>query len=209
MLLDIISEINKTVQDSINSVFSENSPLLKSIADAVVQQISVEIDARFKKHDEEMQEMRCETEKLRQSMLARTDALEQYTRKNSVRIFGINEEADENTTNVVIQFFNGVMKLNINPESIDRCHRLRLVQEGKVRPIIVKFTRYEHKRLVMVNRKILKGSTIIIAQDLTKTRLECLKAAQAKYGKKNAWSWDGRINASNKQKKILFNKDML
>lgn len=61
---DIIAEINKTVQDSIASVFSANSPMLNSIADAVVSQISDGIDVRFKKLENDLEELRNENKKV-------------------------------------------------------------------------------------------------------------------------------------------------
>ena len=50
---------------------------------------------------------------------------EQYSRKSSVRLFGIPEKEDENTESQAITFFKDVLKVEIKPDDIDICHRSR------------------------------------------------------------------------------------
>lgn len=195
--------------NSITDAFSQNSPIMIKIADAVVEKISTGIEMRFKKLEEEVQSLRSENKKLQTALEDRSDALEQYSRRNSIRIFGLAEKPNETVMDTVLQFFNGTLKLNLTAANIDRCHWLAKSQEGKFRLIIVKFISYTHKNLVMMNRKSLKGSTVVVTEDLTKARYTRLKAAQAKYGKKNVWTWDGRILVSTDQKRVLLGTDML
>ena len=67
------------------------------------------------------------------------DRQEQYSRRNCLLIHGIKEEKDENTDNVVIKFIQDDLQEEINIEDLDRMHRIGKANNGKSRPIIVKF----------------------------------------------------------------------
>ena len=70
------------------------------------------------------------------------DALEQYSRKNSMRIDGIIENDTECLMSTVLHLFNSRMQVSppIRAEDIDRLHRLGVKSPGKVRTVLVKFT---------------------------------------------------------------------
>ena len=69
------------------------------------------------------------------------DALEQYSRKNSMRIDGILENDTECLMDTVLHLYNSRMRVEppIRPEDIDRVHRLGTKSPGKVRTVLVKF----------------------------------------------------------------------
>ena len=74
----------------------------------------------------------------------------------------------------------------INPEVRGR-HR------DQNRPIIVKFASYRKRNTVFYNKKKLKGSNIMITENLTKKRYDLLKLSLQKLGRNSCWSKDGRI----------------
>lgn len=47
--------------------------------------------------------------------------------------------------------------------------------------------------MILQNRKKLRGSKIIITEDLTKSRLTLFKLAQEKLGRRSAWTRDGTV----------------
>jgi len=63
------------------------------------------------------------------------DALEQYTRKNSLEIHGVPESAYTSTEEVVFKLAEA-LDVDINPNDIEMSHKLH--RKG-VKPIIVKF----------------------------------------------------------------------
>lgn len=69
------------------------------------------------------------------------DALEQYSRKKSMRINGIAETNDECLVKTVLHLFNSRMKVSppVRPEDIDVVHRLGVKSPGKTRPVLLKF----------------------------------------------------------------------
>ena len=82
------------------------------------------------------------------------DNLEQYSRRNNVRISGISETQREDTDQLVLQIVSNI-GVDIALNTIDRFHRV-----GRKHPkdIIVKFVSYRDRRSLFANRK--KLSTI-------------------------------------------------
>lgn len=133
------------------------------------------------------------------------DNLEQYSRRNCLRVFGVKEEVGENTEDKVREIFSSKLCVKVEPSDIDRCHRVGKLNAKKSRPIIIKLVSYKTRATIIRARKLLKGTGISIKEDLTNKRLELLNAASTKYGIKNAWSFNGNIyvNAGDSVKRIL------
>lgn len=129
----------------------------------------------------------------------RSDDLEQYTRRNNLRVFGIPEVAGEDTDAAVAKVFKEKMNIDIPIEKIERSHRVGKkigpAEDGRPRwrPIIVRFISYRDRRRVFQAKKQLKGTEVSVREDLTAQRAEVLRAAVAKYGVRNTWTLDGRV----------------
>ena len=123
------------------------------------------------------------------------DRMEQYSRRNSIRIHGLPEVKGEDTDSLVIETVKEKMGLDISTADIDRTHRIGAPpkQSGKVRPVIVKFVRYNDRRKIYENKKLLKGIKVSITESLTAHRVAKLKEAVKKFGFNNVWSNGGRI----------------
>ena len=92
-----------------------------------------------------------------------------------------------------------VVKLPRN--AIDRSHRLGratggISGGGKPRPIILKFVSYQDRSAVFARKKQLKGTKIVITENLTKRRAELLAKARATASVKATWTADGRDRLS-------------
>jgi hypothetical protein len=137
------------------------------------------------------------------------DDLEQYTRKNSLRIFGVPEQKNENTDEVVSNICKNKLGIDVPAHLIDCSHRLP-GREPYHRPIIVKFISRNTKKNVFTKKRLLKGSNIVITEDLTKLRYQLMKNASKKFGPKNVWSSDGKIfvKLDNSIKVIRSNDDL-
>lgn len=94
------------------------------------------------------------------------DILEMYSRKSSLRIFGVPISKNENTDEVVMKFFANKLNFSLELHDIDKCHRNgRRNQEG-AQSIRVKFTSYCTKNNIFINKKNLKGINFIYAKTL-------------------------------------------
>ena len=99
---------------------------------------------------------KCMSE-LESKLSTKVDDLEQYSRRSCIRISGIEEVADENTDEIVLQLANRI-DVELNPRDIDRSHRVgapkrasntddmetdRQRQPQRPREIIVKLKSYQ------------------------------------------------------------------
>lgn len=131
----------------------------------------------------------------------------QYTRKNTVRIFGL-EQTDFKNENIyerIQKLFSEKLKLtNID---VEVAHRVGPVNhEGgtinKTRPVICKLLRRTDKMKVISVRRQLKGQGVSISDELTKYNFELLKKLQEHKLIQQAWSYNGKIFAKNKNNVI-------
>lgn len=193
-------DIAGVVEDTIVKCFTENNVLLSKLVDAVVKAISAEMDKRLKTCEQEIIELRDTNKKLQMNI----DSMEQYSRRTNVRIFGVFEDDRENVEEKVLDIVNNKIQVPIQAGDIDRCHRVAKRIDGKIRPILVKFTNYKFKSQVLLNRKNLKGSEIFVAEDLTKNRLNLLYETRNAFEKKNVWTVDGTVFVFHNNKKNII-----
>ena len=85
------------------------------------------------------------------------DELEQYSRRNSVRLSGLTEEAEEDVVKGVLVTLNNVMGITppIEISEIDRMHRVGKPEANRTRPVLIKFATYRSKRRVLEKRRFL------------------------------------------------------
>lgn len=151
----------------------------------------------------------------------RVDDLETYSRRNCLLIHGLEECEGENIDEVVNSFFaTNFQKPNSNFEfnssMIDRTHRIgRLIRANKKkkittevpkpRPVIVKFVSYAYRKVIWSNKRVLKGTKVLITESLTKRRMELFRLAKEVFGVGACWTHDGRILvAADKDKKAVI-----
>ena len=129
------------------------------------------------------------------------DGLEQYSRRNSLRITGIPEsEGNTNTDKIVLDMCKDI-GLSLTDSDIDRSHWVGKPNGLKPRQIIVKFTSYRSRQQVYKARSRLKASdykNVYINENLTKIRIKLLYDARQLLKNKHSkidgvWSADGVI----------------
>ncbi|KAK9718549.1 hypothetical protein QE152_g23134 [Popillia japonica] len=81
---------------------------------------------------------------------------EQYSRLSSLRIYGLPEEAKEDTEKMVIGLCNDKLGIRILPTDIDSCYRLKH-REGSARPIIVRFLPADNQESSIQRQEEIKG----------------------------------------------------
>ena len=128
-----------------------------------------------------------------------TNELEQYGRRNNIRISGISGDANRQSSETTTELFLNTIKektgLDISEHEIDIAHRLGKYRQGKHRPIIVKFVRRQTKIKLFKHSKQLRQSSIYVNEDLSKTNQEVLSADRLKDRDtvKIASSYEGKI----------------
>ena len=135
------------------------------------------------------------------SFYGRTNELEQYSRRNNIRIWGIPEAQNDDedaqaTIDKVVKTLNEKMGTNLTTYDIDIAHRIGKKQKNKKsgRCIIVKFLSRLSKIKCLKNRKQnLKGTNIFIQEDLTSLNYSVYMAARSNDEVEKCWTIDGTV----------------
>lgn len=134
------------------------------------------------------------------------DKLEQYSRRNNLRVYGIKEGQGEKTNELLCKIFKDKLDVNIMDYNIDRSHRLpnRNMSRGNkgtfCAPIIIKFNNYDVKDAVYKNKSRFKGTNIVVKEDLTTMRLNLYRLAVQRFSTKSVWTRDGIIHVKLKDR---------
>lgn len=144
-----------------------------------------------------IKDLHNENQKLREDL----DSLEQYGRRNLIRISGIPEIEAETDTTPVIEKLLSEIDPEFKPEEIIRSHRVG-TQRGRAKPrqIIVRLPDPNTKFRLFKCRKNLKHSrefkSVYINEDLTLLRSKLLYHARKLYKNKkikHLWTTNGKI----------------
>ena len=192
---------------------------LTEIQHNIIFEVSAKIDAETASFKAKYEELEKENKSLKEeiSMLKKiqsdhkgqTDDIqrklivnEQYSRRKSIRIFGVPEEEGESCHSIVQDIVKKNLKKDISPkEDIISTHRI--TSNITPRPIIVGFTTHDMKMEVMKRRKMLKGSNVVIAEDLCIELHQTLKNLRQHPDIQQTWSWDSKLYAKNKKGRFL------
>ena len=177
------------------------------IAEEVSKRVSAELNGQLSQLKGELTKVRAELEerdKRIRELELRADASEMYSRRNSVRVFGIPEVKDESTNNIIYRIGEAI-GADLFDGDIDRSHRVGRQMDNKPRPIICKFTSYQAKLALLVKKKKLKkvdtrskfnSDNVYINEDLTSIRAKIAKQMREvkKEGKiLDTWTRDGVV----------------
>jgi exosome complex exonuclease DIS3/RRP44 len=194
---DIADIVKSAVLDAI-----ENEDFILKLADALSGKVTKELQKAISKNANDIVDLQCRVDKAESSMSqqheqlwSKTDDLEQYSRRNCLRIFGVPESRDENTDQLVVKVAKDI-GVDLGLCDIDRSHRVGKKISNKHRAIICKFVSHNARQAIYSNKKKLKGSKVHIVEDLTKLRLDLYTKVVKKVGPQNAWTLDGNIYAS-------------
>lgn len=137
------------------------------------------------------------------TMQRHSDGLEQYSRRNNIRITGIppNEQPAPKDalsgTEVAANAINKYLQPTppVTPSDIDRAHLVGR-KEAEHRPLLIKLNSYSTKARLFERKSSLKNTGIFLSEDLTKGRAELYwKCRQEKKLERmqNCWTHDGNI----------------
>lgn len=186
-----------------------SNQFIDRIADTICNSIARKFEERIKMLEIKVELLTEKCDSLKEEALCANDKLEQYSRKNSLRIIGLPARKDEDTDEAIIQLCNEKLGVSITKADIDCSHRL-FSKDSARSPIIVKFCRRTVKNMVFHNKKKIKNTKIVIFEDLTKKRAQLLHRAKEVHGMKNVWTSEGvvLIKVETKIKKKISEVDL-
>ena len=88
-------------------------------------------------------------------------------------IHGIPENKNENTDVLAMEVIDTKMDIKITHNDIDRKHRIQKPKtNSKLRPVIIKFVRYNDRKKVFSSKKLLRDSDVSVTKSLTSFRMK-------------------------------------
>ena len=189
---DFLKSVNHRLEILENRLFErekENDKLKDKIKN---------LEKKITDQEDENQQLKRDIETSETVAKEKLNDLEQYGRRNSIRIVGINEDDDEtaeDTMQKVVDFVNEKIKnVSITKYDIDIAHRIGDKKKGK-RQIIAKFVRRTTRLAIIRNRKVLKETGFSIYEDLTSANRLALASIRKKMPDEidKAWTINGRI----------------
>ena len=196
---------------------------MKSVTSAVTSAVAVasrQIMSELRHDMEEVKEMREEVESLQVRVHTQSfelDRLQQYGRRDNVRVNGIEETAEESTNSIMVKLASD-MGVPITEQDISVSHRMGRNTTGKPRPIIAKFVRRDTKTRMMRAKKELRGLSgcrnVYINDDLTSLRSRLVYELNRDDTIKSVWTIEGRImciqeEGGKEMKKVIDSPDDL
>lgn len=178
------------------------------IGDRVREEVR-QLHAVLEKKDAEITQLNNKIDDLELKL----DIAEQYSRRNCIRIAGLPESEDEDTTRVTMELINDTMALDppLELQEVDRLHRVGKPDSQKPRGIIVKFATYRSRARVFNAKAALSGKLfgpaqkkVFINDDLTRQRSKLLYEARQLKKKRliqDAWTREGTVLIMDKFKK--------
>ena len=125
----------------------------------------------------------------------KNDSLEQYSRRENVRIHGL-EETAEREVNLEKRVLGLLQKAGtqLTEKDIAACHRTGKPRNGS-RPVLVRFVSRKSKVTIMKSKRNLKDKNprVFINDDLTSLRSRLLGYIKSIDNVEKAWTIDGRI----------------
>ena len=123
----------------------------------------------------------------------------QYSRKDSVRIFGLPETPQEDCKVSVCEMLKSKLNVKISPRDLAAAHRLPAKDTSKPKPVIVRLRDRAHKEEILRERKRLRGKGISIGEDMTIDNVKLVNRAQNSEIFESVWFWNGKVHAKDKR----------
>ena len=183
---EALDRLNNTVEEVLGELFSlrkENEKMAK------------EIDG-LKKINEELKIETMNQRKQIEVNHKENNDLEQYTRRQNVKIYGLPENGQETATETeqhVTELIRTKLNIDITERDIDIAHRLGKKIHNHTRGVIVRLISRKMKDRIIKEKKKLKGTGISIMEDLTKSNYHLYKKALESQKVSQIWTRNGQI----------------
>lgn len=187
--------LNKTAKDVIEYILPG---ITKVISVAVSTAVTSAMTAVMKTFDEKV---RACGQGQRIALLNKyeCDKLEQYQRRDNLRIFGFENEEGESEADLERKVIDLASDIGVvlKPEEISVVHRVGRKVPDQNRAVIVRFSQRKRRKELLKKKSELKNKhrNEFISEDLTQLRAAMLKMVKERPEVKNATSIEGKLLA--------------
>lgn len=187
-----IAESQRVLESSVQKMLSDfESKLHKPPGVKLTLNVLSEEFAVFK--DQTLALLKVIREQI-QALAVSQDNIEMRHRRKYLLLNGLPEVADENVSARISSIITEQLKIpNVTTTSFKACHRLGKHAEGRVRPVLVRFSDISLKSTIWNMKTSLKGTPYALSEFLTPRRHSIFIQARTVFGMKSCWSLDGNI----------------
>ena len=173
--------LDPVVLEALGAVIERKNAELLTNFDGRIQDLEVKVKAR----DDRITALEMEIKSMKagySGVETAVDDLEQYSRTNSVRIqhphWIENEQED---CRALLMDYARENNIDLISSDLDACHRVGRKEPNKIRPILAKFIRRDHRDSLLKTRTKQRRdkSKIYVNEDLTPARARAAKEARA------------------------------
>lgn len=143
-------------------------------------------------------ELRSEVAAIRTSVQKEYEDIRRQSYSNHIILQGLTEDDGEDICQKVCEFLNSKFHSGLSANDINSCYRLGKKSAGgdsKVRPLAVQFVHRWKRDRIYREKKILKGTGVVIYEMLTVYKFGLLKKVKQLLGVKRCWSRQGNVYA--------------
>lgn len=146
----LISTGNKSLREDLTETIRDCSAKIDRACETLAKQADLikKQQSSIERLTEENMELRKRVEDVTNQM----DDLEQYSRRNTVEIYGVPSEPEEDVAEIVVNVCKSV-GVDVSKNSIDACHRLRKRENRPTAGIAVRFVRRDDVEDLIQGRK--------------------------------------------------------
>lgn len=205
-------------EELINQAFKKESfvkVLIETISNPIRKIIQEEMKDIVKFYQDKISELegdikqlQRDNNKMKVELEERIDFIEQRHRRKNIRLYGVSEEKNESTEEIVVRTLSKQLNMDIPPNCIEECYRVGMKTSDNKRHILIKFVSQQMKYAVYKNKSKLKGTRVVVKEDLTPTRINYIKKLCEVHGNRNVWSSNGDIFYKSGGKVEKFNTSL-
>lgn len=213
---EVSEEIKAIVDVALKQVWMDDN-FIKSICDKISAEITSTLNKKLKSLEKEVTAVNTEINSMKNDLkgyktnyedkvnelnvkiskyeekLNKIDDIEQESKRNNLRIFQLPEKNGEDTKDEVVKLLKNKLNIQLSSKDIESCYRIGKKDPTKKRGIFIRFHSFQIKQDIYLQKKLLKGTGILIREDLTEGRLMLLNQAIKKHSLNNVWTKNGNI----------------
>lgn len=194
-------QLHAKVKNLVSQICSSEefiNKLSESISEAIKNNFEEEFN-ELKMKSKQVELTQFEHRKMINSLTEKCEAYEKYIRRRTLRIFGLKEVNGDSDMKIALDLFKQKMDVDLDNTCVENCYRIGKSNTNKIRPLVIEFSNIGSKNLVYSKKKNLKGSDVVIREDLSQYSMELLKATLKKVGEDGmVWTNFGKIYAKYK-----------
>ena len=190
--IEIEKRLVITIGKQTEEKFKEKNDELHQRLDMLVYE-----NVQMKEQIEDLTSRLSESEKNSKTALQKSNINEQYSRKNNIKIMGVEElenETEQSLTEQVITIVATKTKVKLDEHKITPLHRIP-GKTGMPKPVLIKLKNNSVKIQIMKKRQEMKRAGYRLVDDVTKQNTSLINRLMLHENIDSAWYFNGSVYA--------------